>query len=252
MIATGATYSSGDILGDVAANPAKIFLALRRTTNAPPHGDWNDDTLVTSTGKPLQYVNRNDLLPVYADTIRFNTGQAGLNLSVSISNRQGETIIPPIETVTEDNKSVALVDIHQLPEDFYTITLADGVVYTNSFSFYRLQSTEAADALISIRVKSNDATYDLIDADKSLKEPVFELRFKNRWTIWRYLGEKFGNAPVSDPQPLTQKGTVGITALNSNGDSISELPNPNIRMIKTEHPSNDKEHYDVVSEIYVH
>ena len=250
-IDTGDTYSAGELLGNAATNPTKLFMANKLTVAAPPGADWTEDALVV--GKPLQYVTRNDLLPVYADAIRYNTGETGLNLSVKITNRQGEVINPPFETATQDGKSVALVDIHLLPEDFYTIELKDpGKPYTKTFSFHRLLQTDDLDGLINISVKSNDSTFDLTAGDGSLKEPVFELRFKNRSTIWRYLGEKFTNAPVSGPHPLTKKGVVPVTVKDKDMNDITDMPNANIRMIKTEHPPADNKHYDVVSEIYVH
>ena len=250
-IDTGDTYSAGELLGNAAVNPSKLFMANKLTATAPPGADWMEDTLVA--GKPLQYATRNDLLPVYADAIRYNTGVAGLNLSVSISNRQGEIINPPFETLTDAGNSVALVDIHLLPEDFYTIELKDpGKPYTKKFSFHRLMQTDDLDGLINIGAKSDDSTYDLVAADGSLNEPVFELRFKNRSTVWRYLGEQFTNEPVSGPHPLTKRGLVSVTVKDKDMNDVSDMPNANIQMIKTEHPPADNQHYDVVSEIYVH
>lgn len=248
---TGITYSAGEILGNAATDPAKLFMANKLTTAAPPGADWAEEALVA--GKPLQYVTRNDLLLVYSDTIRYNTGETGLNLSVTIRNRQGETVQPLFETLTEAGKSVALVDIHLLPEDLYTIELKDpSKPYTKKFSFHRLLQTDGIDGLINISVKTNDSTYDLTAGDDSLKEPVFELRFKNRSTVWRYLGENFTNAPVSGPHPLTRKGIVPVTVKDKDMNDITDMPNANIKMIKTEHPPLDNQHYDVVSEIYVH
>ena len=247
----GETFSAGDITGDDANNPAKYFIAQKRTTSVPPGADWMQDELVG--GKPLSYATRNDLLPVYSDFIRFATGETGLTLTVTIKNKQGDTIIPDFETLIENDKIVALVDIHLLPEDYYTITLDDAVKpYSKVFSFYRLLQTRDADALINISIKSDNVSYDIIAGDGSLKEPVFELRFKNRSTIWRYLGEKFTNQPVSGPHPLTKKGVVPVSVKDKDNITVTDMPNPNIRIIKTEHPAADSKHYDVISEIYIH
>lgn len=247
----GETYSSGEILSDNAAAPTKLFIAKKISNNAPPHADWINDDLVA--GKPLQYATRKDLLPVYTDSIRYNTNETNLTLAVSIKNRSGDTITPKFETVTENDKSVALVDIHFLPEDFYTIKLEDaGKPYSKEFSFYRLSAPSNADALIDIIVKSDDAAYNMLAGDGSLLEPVYELRFKNRSTVWRYLGEKFTNLPTSGPHPLTKKGLVPVTVSNKDGNPVADMPNPNVNMVKTEHPALDNTHYEVISEIYIH
>ena len=247
----GETYSSGEILSDNAAAPTKLFIAKKISTNAPPHADWINDDLVV--GKPLQYATRKDLLPIYTDSIRYNTNETNLTLTVSIKNRSGDTITPKFATVTENDKSVALVDIHFLPEDFYTIKLEDaGKPYSKEFSFYRLSAPSNADALIDIIVKSDDAAFNILAGDGSLLEPIYELRFKNRSTVWRYLGEEFTNLPVSGPHPLTKKGLVPVTVANKDGDPIADMPNPNVNMIKTEHPALDNTHYEVISEIYIH
>jgi len=249
--AGGETYSSGEIVSDNAAAPTQLFIAKKISTNAPPHADWDNDDLVA--GKPLQYATRKDLLPVFIDSIRYNTNETSLNLTITIKNRSGDTITPKFETVTENDKSVALVDIHFLPEDFYTIKLEDaGKPYTKEFSFYRLSTPNNADTLIDIIVKSDDAAYNVTAGDCSLLESVYEFRLKIRSTVWRYLGEKFTNLPVSGPHPLTKKGLVDVTVNNKDGISVHDMPNPNVNMVKTEHPVSDNTHYDVISEIYIH
>lgn len=248
---TAGTYSAGDILSDNEASPTQLFIANKLTTANTPGVDWINDTLVA--GKPLQYLTQKDMLPVYENSIRFNTGETGLSLSVLITNRWGDNIVPKFETVTENDKSTALVDIHLLPEDMYTIKLEDAAKpYSKEFSFYHFQYDTGPDVILDLVVKSDDAAYDMTAADGSLREPVYEFRFRNRFTKWRYLGLKFTAGPEVGPHPLTKKGLVNVSAPNDDGNIIDDLPNPNIRIVKTEHPLNDNKHYDVVSEIYIH
>lgn len=246
----GQKYSAGDMVSDNSNNPTKIFIAKKLNANSPPHANWINDDLVA--GKPLQYANQQDLLPYYTDCIRYNTGQAGLNLTVKIKNRWGDTITPEFIQLIENDKIVALVDIHFLPEDFYAIKLEDNAKpYSSEFSFYRLPPASDADALLDLSFKSDESTYNMTDVDGSLRSPVYELRFKNRSTLWRYLGLKFTNLPESGPHPLTKAGIVEITIKDKDNNDVSDVPNPNIRMVKTEHPTNDNQHYDVVSEIFI-
>ncbi len=244
------TYSSGDILGDAATNPAKLFIANKLTDKTPPHADWAEDELVS--GKPLQYVTKADLLPVYTEAIRYKTDQAGLSLTATAQNRRGETIPLQCATVTDSDKSVALVDIHNLPEGYYTVTLDDsGKPYNKQFPFYKLAKKGGMHALIDISVKSDDASYNLFNGDGSFKEPVYELRFKNRATVWRYLGAQFTNKPESGPHPLTSRGVVAVTVKNKDAEDVADVPNAGIEMVKTEHPDDDNAHYNVISEIYI-
>ena len=245
------TYSAGDVISDNAANPSQLFIANKRTTAAAPGADWINDQLVG--GKPLQYLTKKDLLPVYTDWLRYNTGNTGLDLTITLKNRWGDTISPKFETVTEADKTVALVDLHFLPEDYYTIKLEDAAKpYSNEFSFFHANSDAGQDVVLDISVSSDDAAFNTANGDGSLREPVYELRFCNRFTKWRYLGEKFSNKPEVGPHPLTRLGVVDVSAPDADGNAVEDLPNPNIRMIKTEHPAADNQHYDVISEIYVH
>lgn len=248
---TAGTYSAGDIISDDAANPAQLFVAKKLTTTAAPGADWTDDPLVA--GKPLQYLTKKDLLDVHTGSLRYNTGQTALNLTITITNRWGDTIAPKFETTTDDDKVIALVDLHLLPEDFYTIKLEDAAIpYTKQFSFYHLQYDSSPDVILDLTLKSDDAAYNMTDGSGFLREPVYELRFSNRFTTWRYLGEKFSNKPEVGPHPLTKKGIVDVSALDADGKTVEDLANPNIRMIKTEHPDDDNQHYNVISEIYIH
>jgi hypothetical protein len=246
------TFSSGDIISDNAANPTQLFMANKITTAAAPGADWINDPLVG--GNPLHYLTKKDLLRVYSDRLRFNTEQTGeLNLTITVKDRWGNTVTPKFETTTENDKVIVLVDLHLLPEDLYTIKLEDlAKPYSEAFSFFHLQNDTGPDVIVDLSIKSEDAAYNMTDGAGALLEPVYELRFRNRYAQWRYLGEKFSNKPETGPYPLTRLGLIDVTVNDANGDPVEDLPNPNIRMIKTEHPVNDSNHYNVVSEIYIH
>ncbi len=246
------TFSAGDIISDNAANPAQLFMANKLTSSAAPGADWINDPLVG--GNPLQYLTKKDLQRVYSDWLRFNTEETGgLNLTVTIQDRWGNTFNPKFETLTENDKIIAFVDLHLLPEDYYTIELDDALKpYNKKFSFFRLQNDTGPDIILDLSVKSDDPTYNITDVGGALLERVYELRFRTRYTKWRYLGQKFTNKPETGPHPLTRLGLIDVTVNDANGDPAEDLPNPNVRMIKTEHPVNDNKHYNLVSEIYIH
>lgn len=69
--------------------------------------------------------------------------------------------------------------------------------------------------LIRLQARLDDEEFSLIDENRQVKEeaPVFDLRFKNRSTFWRYIGEKKETGrkqESSKPLPLTYYGNAGI------------------------------------------
>jgi hypothetical protein len=246
----GQRYSAGDILSDSEANPIQTFIAARVQKTAPPGAGWISDEKVNN--KPLHYATGNDLLPVYSDLLRFDTGKKNLNLTVAITNRLGIIINPEFETIAEADNTVLLADIHHLPEDFYTIQLTDAAsLFDKTFSFYRLQKSFGADALLELSVKSDAADYQMIGAGGVLRSPVYELRFRNRSLVWQYNGKQFTKLPRTDPNPLTRYGFIAVT-LKNDADKDVDLPNPDVRIIKVEQPAAANPQYNLFTETFVH
>ncbi|MEO1624801.1 MAG: hypothetical protein AAFV25_06570, partial [Bacteroidota bacterium] len=74
----------------------------------------------------------------------------------------------------------------------------------------------------------------LLDGDGKLREPSFDIRFKNRLTQWRYVDSKDQSVVsningIDQALPLTQTGF--ITQVRRNG---KKLPNPDAAIVKTE------------------
>ncbi|MBQ4818589.1 hypothetical protein [Aquimarina sp. MMG016] len=111
-------------------------------------------------------------------------------------------------------------------------------------------------AIIDIRMDEKDSPFSLIDnegflktridaADQKIKHPVFEIRFKNRSTYWRYNKEgDFSPAEVTatssfldhEPEKLISQKPKALTAALvpfQNGSSLM-LPHPRMPSIKVE------------------
>lgn len=246
----GELYASGDIVAD-ADTPAKLFLAKKFTSNqAPPGTDWINDPLIS--GKPLQYLNRQDLLPWKARLARIASGENGLNPTVTLKNRAGITLQPNFKIIQENAADTVLIELQNFPADVYELEIDDPAIpYNFKQTFYNLSGTELPSGIIDFTARSNADDYSLIGADGSLRSPVFEIRFKNRYSQWRYLGESFTNKPESGPHPFTAKGVIAVTVKNKDNVNVDDMPNPNIRMVKTEHPAGNEQQYNIVSEIYI-
>jgi hypothetical protein len=82
---------------------------------------------------------------------------------------------------------------------------------------------------------ANDGDYDFVDANGHSKtpHPVYQVRFKNRSTVWRYFNQKTGAADSTAPalRPLThfgnagtkQKPSEGLVKAVKTGDKITSL-----------------------------
>ena len=82
--------------------------------------------------------------------------------------------------------------------------------------------TDNVFALIRLSaVRTDDEGFSLIDVDGHAKAtpPVFQVRFKNRSTTWRYLKKSTGalDSPESKPLPLTHFGNAGTKQKPSEG-----------------------------------
>jgi hypothetical protein len=69
-----------------------------------------------------------------------------------------------------------------------------------------------------------------------LRSPVYQLRFRNRATHWRYVGKQFNAFSVTtNPMPLTRFGVIdNVSVPDKNGTPVDDLPGPEVTMIKAE------------------
>jgi len=253
---TGEKYSAGDILSDNDTDVTRLFIAKKITTQSPPGSDWTDDKQVNN--KPLQYAGVNDLQPIFNNLIRFNTQDDDVNPVVTVTDSLNKSIPVKTELVKDKTQSgnevvVVLTDIHLLDEGLYKIKYEDAAnSLDKSFSFYRLRQDAVPDMLIDITTKSNNNAFSLMGAEDVLKEPTFEIRFRNRETQWLYKGANFSDNSITDPLPLTRNGYVSATVKDKDDASVTDLPNPSIKMIKASYPDNTKDVYNTISEIFIH
>lgn len=245
---SGTEYYPGDMLVNNAANPTKLFIAQKRNSTSPTvaaitAGLWKQDALVD--GKPLSYAGSNDLMRRFGNLFIYEATEEGKIPLLSIEDRKGN-LIPLITQVETGKYNKVKTELNNLPEGLYTakITTADAS-YADKFFFYRSVDLSAW-AFIDICIKTGDAAYNLLTGDDVLKSPVFTIRFKNRFTFWRYIGKAFGPNSVSEAMlPLTKQGFITVKVKDKNDVlTTNDLPNPSPQMIK---PESDQ----IFSEIYM-
>ena len=224
-------HAAGDMLVNNKDNPTQLYIAKKATDVAPPSADWINDPLVNSN--ILFYANKNDLLRVENDFLIFPFQQSNLDIPVSIRNVRNENFKPDYTVRKDNNLTELTVNLKNLPEDVYYINMEP---YKKEFPFFLMKEKNAeTKGIIEISAQSNNKDFNILNDDNTLKEQIFELRFKNRYTLWKFFGKDFSNNPTSGPHPLTKYGFINVSVLNSNGQNIDELPNPSVHMIKIEY-----------------
>jgi hypothetical protein len=228
------TYFPGDMLSDDPSNQTKLFTALVKTTNNPSvSSDWLTEAGNAKT--PLHFANSNDRQNMVNGFLNYQMKIPGTIPEITIKNSSGQTINPEFDIIPED-QYIIQANLRNFPQGFYTLHVeSSNTVYQDDQTFYLLHETEKPFGIIEIKVKSNQDRYDLLDQGH-LVSPVYELRFRNRRTHWRYTG-KFFNTPfvVSNPLPLTIHGNIEIIKPPEPDDTKTIiLPNPSDPVIKPE------------------
>jgi hypothetical protein len=81
--------------------------------------------------------------------------------------------------------------------------------------------------IIEIIAAPAAGNYRLLDGNSSFLSPRYELRFKNRSTVWQYYDEnEMLVTATPEPRPLIHRGYQKITH-----DGV-DLPNPEVQMIR--------------------
>ncbi len=247
-------YSAGEIL--LTADLATVLIADRITgpLNTPSQSFTTDPKV---SGSALAYVNRNDLIRTSGNWLSVDTGLQDRmeHVTVTATDENG-TVITPKVVFLEDGNTIVQADFTPFPEGVYKVHLEDAVsAYTEDVTFYLQKENHNSDGMIQINVKSDDASFNVLNANGTIKEgnqmKTFLIRFKNRATVWRYLGDNFGTMPESGPYLLARDGFVNLTINDDNAVTVTDPPNASVHMIRTEKPVAAPEHYNLISEIYI-
>lgn len=245
-------YLPGDMLSNSVNNQTKLFTALRKTTKVTSTaGDWLTEK--STDNLPMQYVNVNDRHQLVRGMFSYQVKVAEVEPLANIKTATGITVIPKIAMLPGTFRMLQ-VDMREFPEGFYSMHVESTTpAYTDDVAFYLLQQRESPFGIIQLNVKSDDVAYNMLDPQGFMRSPIYELRFRNRFTNWRYIGEKFNDASVTNiPLPLTHFGFIeNVKVMGKNGVYIEDLPNPSVPIIKTEAltKSTEKNFY---SEIHIH
>jgi hypothetical protein len=231
---SGKTYMPGDMLSDNAISQTRLYTALVKTTANPTgSADWLTENQGTDT--PMSYINLNDNYPVANGFFTYTMKEKDSIPIVQIKDAAGNTINPKMEILLGDFY-ILQVDMLKYKEGFYNIKIdSNNPAYHDEVTFYLMQGSNSPFAVIEIKVISRQSEYDLINQG-SLTSPVFEIRFRNRHTYWRYISKKFSSPFITeDPLPLTRFGNIEVLKPPEPEETETmSLPNPSVSLIKAE------------------
>lgn len=247
-------YNAGEILMSADLSTVLIADTITGPVNVPVQNFITDPKV---SGNALHYVNRNDIMKTSGNIVRIDTGLQNRteDVAVTITNNQA-TVITPRVSLFEDGNTTVQADFSMFPEGVYNVHLEDaGSAYTEDVLFYLQKENSVCDGIVQIQVKSDQAAFGLLNNNGSVKEGDqirrFDLRFKNRATLWRYLGNGFSNQPESGPHLLARNGFLNLSVNDENAVAVNDLPNASVNMIRTEKPVSAPDNYNLVSEIYL-
>jgi hypothetical protein len=248
----GKEYLPGDLLSNNLANPTRLFTAKVKTKkNTAVSTDWLTEK--SSEVFPMSYANRNDLKVLSRGMVFYKVKTAGIEPSATVKTASGITVTPLVEILKGDFRTLQ-VDMRGFPEGYYTMHIqTDDLSYSDDLSFFLIHERVSPFGIIRLSVRSDDSLYNMTDDQGFLRSPVYELRFRNRATHWRYNGKKFdGSSVTASPLPLTRFGFIeNVTVNDKDGNPVDDLPNPSVMMIKTEAMvrEDEKKFY---SDIHIH
>lgn len=251
----GTWYNEGEILVNNAALPMQTLIAHAITGTVTPQQEFTVDPEVA--GNALSYVNRNDLLSFSGDIWSWDTGLAdrSANIQATVRHPSGQQIYPQVNAFEAGTTQVQ-VRLAEWEEGLYQVALTDASSgYQSEHTFFLQKALKPYHGVMQLHLQSDEEAFSLLMPSGHLL-PVtetrrFELRYKNRATTWRYLGAQFANAPESGPHLLTRMGFVALSVVNAAGMTVTQMPNPDQPVVKTERPILIDDCYNLISEIYI-
>lgn len=222
-----------------------------------------------STGNPsLVYSDENDLVkkvsPLYRYEIKTQVSNTTITLQ-AITATMTAPIVFAQDVNLEASETAIALDLRRIPSGLYLLREQNGAT-TEEETIYLNNGTLPSNAFGIIEIFGNTDSpenYQLLTNDGAIKDGlIYEIRWNNRKTIWRYhfksdqaavqnanLDVEFedqNNKKIlvtKNPQPLSSNGI--ITIKHGTGDKET-LPNPTTRLIVP-----DEDTGNIYSDVYM-
>jgi len=224
----GATYQSGDRVLFSQAGIDSIYQAVESTSGNSP---TDASKWIKITDLPLKYANNNDLFPKLDEIYSYIIANQGDTIRFDVQDALGQQVLSKTRSSDVDSELYQL-DLSRLPSGKYTIKVIDHMTDSllQESEGLILSSTDVngqAIGLVEIMAIPASDNYKLTDGSDNFLAPKYEIRFKNRSTVWHFLDKEENLvASSAEPKPLIFRGYQKI----SHGGV--DLPNPTAGMIR--------------------
>lgn len=231
------TYNEGEVVSFTDSGTESLYQALSETTGNLPTDILNWEKL---KDLPLHYVTTSDLIDILPRLYNFIYSSAGISSTIIVRDIDNNIVITDEFTSTAQNLTYQ-VDMRNLQEGKYSIEISDNAGPTTLLDqeFFLMNTNHSISetfGIIEIFLGSSHGQYSLVDASNVVSSNIFELRIKNRSTVWRYFDRSDTLVHESSFNPLTKKGYIA-EQLNGN-----DLPNPDPHIIQ---PSSTQYYSDI-------
>jgi hypothetical protein len=178
-----------------------------------------------------------------SDFYNYTLASPDTSARLQLTDSWGNVVFDRQEVRTGDKQDIQF-DLRPVESGRYKLTLTKdpgNQVVTDQYIFLQHSSDRMpmTFGIVELFGGHQNGAFSLTDAAGRCLSPVFEIRFRNRSTWWKYI-ESSSRAVLAEfgPHPLTRSGYIQV---NHDG---SDLPNPGARMVK---PEADR----IRSEIYI-
>ena len=176
------------------------------------------------------------------------------------------TLLPPVTITGDGNKPVTNARVRfdpALPDGFYILKIDTGSVQQSTDVFLTDAYDPTALGIVHLNLDETDLTYGIFGPEGEIRNgnpdpagkpipPVFEIRFRSRRTIWRYISyysnrqikpiglnnylKQEGRAAITkEPQPFALL-PIGVSS-STPGDNPVSLPNADPSALKPRPPN---------------
>lgn len=222
---SGEEYEQGDV---IRKNNALYEALVSEPDEEPGTGSQWQKTLEL----PVHYANQTDRVTRAPKTIRvIHPLEFDAPAKFTLLNEDDEEVLTKTLHPDSDDPRF-LLHTGDLPAGMYTLKrertdTGQDIHPPQSLYFIEHPAERYLSGVIEIFSRRGPGDYDLFTPSGAMQSPVFELRFRNRYTFWKYLDGRTDDLLLdAGHQPLTRSGIIHVTL------DDRALPNPGADMIK--------------------
>ena len=226
-------------MGTITSFNGKTYEAREHIQNSPNPTAANSGWIEIKT---LGYVSSSDIIRLRQGIVNYVFTAPNITADISVEDENGQVIqiknelfelVDKVTFTSSPDEMEKAIHISHLPPGKYNLKVANiGNTYveTQTFFYHPQIAFSKPFGVIEIHIQSVGSDYDLLTGGGTLKQPVYDIRFQNRYTKWNYMDKKGLSSVVvtgaNQPLPFTDFGKFEIK-FNS-----KSLPNANPGLIK--------------------